>query len=194
MEIKKHCKFRRDFAGTQPAIGAEMVVANWITGNENALLSFADQIKKKGETAQDAFANILKIHHRNGDGSPYLGGWMIKRCLICTGQGIFNAKKDPTHPKKDIIAKAIQEVTPVEIFLYRNGNKITKHDYVKTFTTTVRGRSFFSAYEFIRAGAEFDCNIIIDDELLEDWHIDKILSKCGDFGAGGFRERYGQFD
>lgn len=195
MEIKKTAKFVTDFLGSAPAIGAESVISNWIQDKQTKWLeSWASQQAKKGENAHQILENILSIFHRNGDGKPILGNWMLRRCLIITGQTIFNAQKDKTHPKKGIIPMAVQLVEPIHINLFFDGKLIERPHGVKTFTVTVKGRSFFKAYEYIKAGSTFEATMFFDDELLGEDHIDLILQKAGSIGVGAFRERYGKFE
>lgn len=194
MEIKKTARFITDFYGSAPALGAEGIIKLWIENKQMKwLASWAEQIAKKGQTAMNVLEEILSVFHRNGNDEPILGNWMLRKCLIVTGQTIFNAQKDKTHPKKGIIPMAVQLVEPIHITL-KNGNLIKKPDGVKTYTVTVKGRSFFKAYEFIKAGSTFETTMYFDDEILEEEHINLILEKCGSIGVGAFRERFGHFE
>lgn len=194
MEIKKEAKFVTDFYGSAPAMGAEGILKKWIDDKQNDwLFSWAEKIKKKGETAIDALETNLSIFHRDKDGCPVIGNWMLRRCLVVTGQTIFNAMKDKTHPKKDIIPMAVSFVDPVHINVF-NGKKIKKPDGVETYTVSLKTRSFFTAYEYIKAGATFETTMFFDNELLADEHIEAILNNCGKIGVGAFRERFGKFE
>ena len=193
MEIKKKARFITDVYGSTAAIGAEGILQKWVEDKQNAwLLSWAEQIKRKGQTAIQALEEILSVFHRDSN-TPIIGNWMLRRCLINTGQTIFNAMKDKTHPKRNIIPMAIQLVEPIHIKMF-NGKLIEKPDGVKTYTVSVKNRSFFKAYELIKAGATFETSIFFDDELLTEEHIKLILNKCGSIGVGAFRERYGKFE
>jgi len=193
MEITKKAKFVTDFYGSAPAIGAEGILQKWIEDKQNDwLLSWADKIKKKGQTAIDALEQILSVFHRNGGTEPILGNWMLRKCLIVTGQAMFNAQKDKTHPKKVVIPMAITLVEPIHMNLY-NGDLVKNPHGVKTYTVTVGNRSFFKAYEVINAGTTFETTMHFDNDLLSDEHIEMILSKCGMIGVGAYRERFGKF-
>ena len=194
MEITKKGKFITGYMGSTPAVGSTGILKKWVEDKQDAsLLSWADQIKKKGETAEQALENILSVFHRDKNGNPILGNWMLRRCLIVTGQTIFNALKDKSHPKKSVIPMAIQLVEPLHMPL-QNGKLITTPDKVKTFTISLKNRSFFKAYEYIKEGAEFEAKVYFDEELLSEEHMNMILDKCGSVGVGAFRERYGKFE
>ena len=198
MEIKKKAQFITDFYGGSPSIGEEGILKYWIeTRQDKALLSFADQNQKKGETAIDMLSNILSVFHRDKDGNPILGNWMLRRCLVITGLSIFNAMKDRSHPKKDIIPMAVQIIEPVHINIH-NGKLVKQPDGVKTYTISKKEggktRSFFKAYELIKAGTTFESTMYFDDELMNEEQINMLLSKAGSVGVGAFRERFGKFE
>lgn len=197
MELKKRGKFITDFYGSLPMLGAETVLAKWIEDKQNKwLLSWAEKIKTGGQTAMNALEKNLSVFHKDEEGKPILGNWMLRKCLIVTGQTIFNAKNNKEHPKKDIIPMAIKLVRPEMINLI-NGKTIKAPDGVKTYTVTtkVKGQpsSFFKAYEYILAGAEFEAEICFDDEFIKKKQINLLLDKAGSIGVGAFRERFGKF-
>ena len=195
MEIEKKAKFITDFYGSASALGDEEVLKRYIVQQiDKALISFVDGIKKKGETIQDKAIEILSVFHRNEKNEPIIGNWMLKKCLIHTGQTIFNAMKDRSHPKRDIIQNAIIEVLPIPCVNIFNGGKITKPAGVRTCTVTVGKRSFFKAYEWIPKGTHFSFTTDFDDSLLSEQHMEMILQKAGRFGVGAFRERFGKFE
>ena len=194
MEIEKTARFITDFYGSAPAVGAEGIIKKWIDDKQTKwLASWAEQIAKKGQDALSVLEEILSVFHRNGSDEPILGNWMLRKCMIVTGQTIFNAQKDKNHPKRGIIPMAIQLIEPLHIQMY-NGDLKKKPDGVKTYTVTVKGRSFFKAYEFIKSGATFKAKIYFDDEILSEEHINMVLDKCGSVGVGAFRERFGKFE
>lgn len=194
MEITKKGKFLTDFYGSTPALGAAGILEKWCNDKSNAwLLSWADQVKKKGQTAINALEEILSIFHRDVNGYPIIGNWMLRRCLVVTGQAIFNASKDRSHPKKSVIPMAVSLVEPLRISV-NNGKVIKNPDGVKTYTVTVGNKHFFKAYEYIKAGTTFETTITFDDELLTEEHIERLLDKAGSIGVGAFRERYGKFE
>ena len=195
MEITTKARFITDFYGSAPALGDQNVLQKYVeTRIDKGLLSFADQIKKKSDTAESIVAEILSIFHRDDKGYPILGNWMMKKCLIRTGQAIFNAMKDRTHPKRDIIANAIIEVEPIPNVSIFNGKIITQPSGVRTYTVTKGNKSFFKAYEWIPKGSTFEFSTIFDDSLLSEEYMKIILQKAGRFGVGAFRERFGKFE
>ena len=194
MEITKKAKFITDYYGSAPAVGAEGILQRWIEDKQNEwLLSWADKVKRKGQTAMDALEEILSVFHRDSDSHPIVGGWMLRRCLVVTGQTMFNAKNDHTHPKKAVIPMAVTNVAPVHINVV-NGKRIESPHGVKTYTVTVKGRSFFKAYEYIKAGTTFEATMFFDTDLISEEHVNAMLAKCGTFGVGAFRERFGKFE
>ena len=54
-------------------------------------------------------------------------------------------------------------------------------------------RSFFKAYELIRAGITFDCELDFDEEILSPELAEWLIHKSGQIGVGAFRERFGKF-
>ncbi len=195
METIKKAKFITDYYGGAPAIGEEEVLKRYIEEQiDKGLISFLDGIKKKSETIMDKGAEILSVFHRDDEGNPIIGNWMLKKCFIKTGQAIFNAMKDRNHPKRDVIANAIIEVDPIPFVNIFNGSKIKKPMGIRTYTVTVGKKSFFKAYEWIPKGTHFEFATIFDDSLLKPEHMEAILQKAGRFGVGAFRERYGKFE
>lgn len=194
MKISKKARLVTDFLGSAPAQGAEGILQKWIDDKQTAwLASWAEQVAKKGQTALNVLTEILSIFHRDKENRPIIGNWMLRRCLIVTGQTIWNAMKDKTHPKRNIIPMAIQLVEPIHINVF-NGKIIEKPDGIKTFTVSLKNRSFFKAYEFIKAGSTFETEIFFDDELLDKERVEELLSKAGSVGIGAFRERFGKFE
>jgi hypothetical protein len=196
MEITKTGKFITDFYGSAPAMGAENILKTWIEDKQDkSILSWSEQIAKKGQTAIQALETNLSILHRDDDGFPVLGSWMMRRCLVVTGQTIFNAQKNKSHPKKDLIPMAFQLVEPYLIHMYTatDNIRIEKPQGIITYTVTTKKGSFFKAYERIRAGASFTVSVTIDDEIMQMEHIEKVFAKAGAIGVGAFRERYGKF-
>lgn len=197
MKITHKYIFAVPVYGTAPAISYDQVLKDYLENLiDKHLLTFAQQSVKKGEKAEDLITKILSVFHRDDENRPVIGNWMIRQCLIKTGEIIFNAKENKTHPPKTRIPSVIQLVEPYLISL-TNGQIIQKPDGVKTYavTTEKRGtkRSFFKAYEYILKGCQMEFTAIFDDDFispeLAEWWIDK----AGQVGTGGFRERFGKF-
>ena len=118
---------------------------------------------------------------------------MVQRCLIVTSQALFNAMKDKSHPKKAIIPMAITLIEPVNINIH-NGKLMKQPDGVRTHTVSLaNGRSFFKAYEYIKANTMFEVVMHFDDELFTEENIKHVLDKCGSIGLGAYRARFGKF-
>lgn len=195
IEITQKAKFITDFYGGFPASGALSVVLNWIDDKQaKAILSWAEQTRKKGEEADQALERILSMLHRDVKGYPVIGNWMVRRCLILTGEAIFNAQKNKDHPKKSIIKNAIISVDPIPHISITNGQIVKKPDGIETYCVSPPGKpSFFKAYEYIKAGAEFEFTVQFDDNLMKEEHMKMIVDSAGRFGIGSFRERFGKF-
>lgn len=185
-----------DIYGSTPAVGNFQTCMKWVNDTLlKDLLSFGDQVKKKGEEAVTALERILSVFHRDPKNNPIIGNWMFKRCMVLTGKAIFNAVKNKDHPKQKIIENAIIYVEPMPNINLHNGKLIIKPDGIKTYTVSLaNGRSFFKAYEFIKAGATCKLKVGFDDNMISEEHADQILETCGRFGVGAFRERFGKFE
>lgn len=201
MEITKKAETTTKILGTNPCLGMKGALEGYIKENiDKSTLSFFQQDVKKGEEVEDTVLRILSVFHRDEKGFPIMGGWMVKKCLVNTATYIFNASKNKTHPKRELVQNvAIGEVSPVNINLH-NGKLIKKHTGIDTYAVTIRDqatgkpRSFFKAYEYIEAGITFDVTMQFDEELFngED-NINFLLDKCGNTGIGAFRQRFGKF-
>jgi hypothetical protein len=197
MEVTKKCRFITPFYGSAPAAGALATALNWIDDKiTDGLLAWADKIKKKGEKAEDTLLRILSQFHRDENGFPVIGNWMIKRCLTNTGQCIFNAQKDKSHPKQDVIKHAILPVVPMPYVSIYNGKLIEVPTGIETYTVTTQKpkRSFFAAYEYVPKNTTFEFTASFDDNLISEKHALKIIEVAGRFGLGAFRERFGKFE
>lgn len=196
IEITKKARFITDFYGSAPAAGTLKTVLNWIDEVQSkAIMSFAARTQKKGEEADQALERILSIFHRDKNGHPVIGNWMLKRCFIVTGAGLFNAKNNKEHPTRPVIKNAILIVQPIPHISINNGKTVKKPDGIETYAVKPEGKSpFFKAYEYIKAGAEFEFMVSFDDSLMAKEHIEKIVATAGRFGIGAFRERFGKFE
>lgn len=198
IEITKKARFITDYYGGEPAAGTLGTVLSWIDDKQSkALLSWADQTKKKGEEADQALIRILSRIRRDKNGHPIIGNWMLKRCFIVTGSALFNAKKNKDHPTRLVIKNAILTVQPIPHISVNNGTgkAIKKPDGIETYAVKPEGKSpFFKAYEYIKAGAEFEFIASFDDNLMAEEHIDMIIRSAGRFGVGSFPERFGKFE
>ena len=194
MQVKKTAQFITDFYGSAPAGGTLKSVLNWIDDRQmKGLMSFVAQTVKKGEEADQALERILSVFHRDSDGLPVIGNWMLQRCFIVTGQTIFNAMKDKTHPKKDAVKNSVLTTEPIPFISIKNGKVVSKPNGIETYAVSIKTRSFFKAYEYIRAGATFEFTACFDGNLISEEHINMIIDRAGSFGLGAFRERFGKF-
>ncbi len=201
MEITKKFETTTKLYGGTPAIGTRETLEKYIEDNiDKTSLSFYQQALKKGEEIPDTVLRILSRFHRDEKGYPIIGSWMMKKCLVNTATYIFNASKNKTHPKRELVQNvAIGEVTPLNISL-NNGKLIKKHSGIDTHAVTIRDaatgkpRSFFKAYEYIDAGITGEVTMQFDEELFNgEENIRFLLDKCGNTGLGAFRQRFGKF-
>ncbi len=196
IEITKKARFITDFYGSAPAAGTLKTVLNWIDEVQSkAILSFAARTQKKGEEADQALERILSMFHRDKNGNPVIGNWMLKRCFIVTGAGLFNAKNNKEHPTRPVIKNAILLVYPIPHISINNGGIVEKPDGIETYAVKPEGKPpFFKAYEYIKAGAEFEFTASFDDNLMSEEYVNRIVESAGRFGIGAFRERFGKFE
>jgi hypothetical protein len=197
MEITKEHKFITEIKGTSPAKGYQGVLEGYIEGEiDKGLLTFADQNKKRSQTIDQMIIDILSLFHRDPNGYPVIGSWMVRKCMMDTGVAIFNAAKDKSHPKRSLIPMAIRLIEPLYISLH-NGKLIKKPDYVDTYAVTIRNngkpRSFFKAYESIGIGCTATCTYHFDEDLVSKELAEYWIEKSGLVGWGAFRERFGKF-
>jgi len=191
MEIAKKGKFVTDFYGSRPALGYEGVLSGYIeTSADKALLSMAGQAKKKGEKAIETLERILSVCHRSNEGWPVIGNWMFSRCYINTCQAFFNARENKNHPKQSQAKMALRTIQPYLISMNNEGIPIIKPDGVQTYAM---GKGFFKAYEYVKAGAEFELTFDFDSDVLKEEHRDYALNKMCLIGVGAFRERFGKW-
>lgn len=182
------------FMGSTPALGATAILQHWINTRSNAaLLTWAQANIKKGQTITNAVEQILSICHRDNNGYPVLGNWMFKRCLFNTAAMVFNAAKNKSHPKRDVVNNAIMFIEPGYMNFVRKGKVLKEPDSVETYTVSTKMKSFFKAYEAIQAGVQFKCTIEYDEDMLSPAHFKYLISKAGLVGIGAYRERYGKF-
>jgi hypothetical protein len=191
MEVTKKGRFTTDFYGSRPSMGYEAILKGYVEQtSDKALLSMAAQVKKKGEKVVEVLERILSVCHRDDKGRPYIGNWMFLACWKKTCITFFNVKENKNHPKQDRAVKAIKLINPREIYM-TNGRVIDKPTGVRTYAM---GKGFFKAYEYVKAGAEFEITFDFDSDVLSEEHRDYALSKMGLIGVGAFRERFGKFE
>lgn len=194
--IEVKATFITDFYGGAPAIGTQGILEKYMEKQvDNAFLPFDQGLLKRGEKAEDKAAEILSVFHRDNNNIPIIGPWMIRRCLVRTGETIFNAMKDKTHPKKDLIKNGIISIEPITgIYLFKDDMMVTAPSGIRTYTVSLPKRSFFKAYEWIPQGTRFSFFVNFDESMINTEHMKEIISKCGRLGVGAFRERFGKFE
>lgn len=193
MDFTKTHELTTKFYGTSPAKGYVNILQKYIEGKiDDDLLTFAEKNKKKNQNIDSMVTDILSVFHRNGDDKPILGGWMLRKCLLNTGNAVFNAQKNKDHPKKDLIPVAITLIEPTHIFLSRDGKIVESPDGVDTYAVSAK-KSFFKAYEYINPGARFTATYYFDEDVISMEMAEFWLSKAGQMGIGAFRERFGKF-
>lgn len=199
MEITGKYKLTTKCLGSAPAKGYAAVLKKYLVDkSDQALLTFAQQNLKKGQEIGEMVEDILSVLHRDDNGYPCVGNWMVKRCLRMTGLAIFNAAKNADHPSKQKIPICVTLLEPYFIN-FNNGKVVTKPDGVDTYAVTIKdpqtgkARSFFKAYEYINPGAEIEFTANFDDDLVSEELALYWIQKAGQVGVGAYRERFGKF-
>lgn len=194
MIIEKEGIFITDVYGSAPAMGSGNIVKHWAENDPGKMLTtYAEQKTKKSENALEVMTQILSIFHRDSKGRPFIGPWMLRRCLMMTYGNLFNAMKDKSHPKKTAVDMAIGQITPVDAIYMYNGKPIKKPEGVKAYTVSLKDRSFFKAYEVINAGTKFKAKMEFNEDIMSKDNVQHLLNNCGNTGVGAFRERFGKF-
>jgi hypothetical protein len=193
METKIKGKFVTRVLGGVPYLGYAEQFKSYLTGLvDKSTLSFAAQVQKKGESAEDAVYRILNVFNRDIDGKPVIGDWMLKAAIWETGGAVFNAMKNRNHPSRKAIETCVNDISPIHVGLF-NGKRIEKATGILTAAVTLdkKGSSTFKAWEFIEAGATFEFTLNFDEELVAEEHMMRILEKMR---LGASRKRYGAFE
>ena len=198
MEITKRAKTTTWLCGSAPAKGAKGVLEKYASDCvDKDLLSFAEGIKKKAQTVEEAIVDILSVFNTNGSTRPIIGSWMVRQMLVNTASAIFNKKDNKTHPSRAVIPISIGIVKPNFIPLFRGENEITTADFVQTYTVSIEKptkRSFFKAYEVLEEGVEFDVTMSFNEDIMNQECIDLLLDNAQYVGLGAYRARFGKFE
>lgn len=199
MEITNKYMFTTKCYGSAPAKGYVGVLKNYIEEKvDESLLTFAQQNLKKGQEIDSMVEDILSVFHRDDQGYPCIGNWMVQRCLRNTGLAVFNAAKNKDHPSKQKIPICVSLVEPYHIN-FNNGKVVTKPDGVDTYAVTIKdpqtgkARSFFKAYEYVNRTAQMEFTVRFDDDLVTEELAQYWIQKAGLVGVGAYRERFGKF-
>lgn len=199
MEITDKYMLTTKCYGSTPAKGYLGVLDKYIKDKvDESLLTFAQQNLKKGQEIENMVEDILSIFHRDADGYPCIGNWMVQRSLRNTGLAIFNAAKNPDQPSKQKIPICVTLVEPY-LINFVNRKVVTKPDGVDTYAVTItdpktgKARSFFKAYEYVNRTAQMEITIHFDDDLVTEELALYWIQKAGLVGVGAYRERFGKF-
>lgn len=213
MEFPRKGRFIVDFYGGKGYLPGDKLVKNWLASQTDRLL--APQYKKLKDAIDNEkkLEEILSVLNVNNAGQPGIGDWMLYRCSV-------NAQKIAgTWNKYGVSADAWKDgVNFSPPFVTLKKGKVTiktpEHVAVYTVTTKIDGkvRSFFKAYQVIRAGAEFEFTLDVADDLCEKVEgkgankiytpdvektkvcAEAVLNKMQTVGLGAFRERFGKFE
>ena len=214
MEITKKMKFKTDFYGSKAYLPGDELVQGWLESQQDRLLHPRFRALKDAVGNEKKLEEILSVFNVNGNGEPIIGSWMLHQCSINAAKlantwGKFQVSKDRW---KDSV-----QFTPAIVSISSNGGVLKKAESVEVYTVTVKGgrggsRSFFKAYQIIKAGAEFEFTIDVPEDLCEKqegkgqdkiFYSDKegsitcantILDKMGSVGVGAYRLRFGKFE
>jgi hypothetical protein len=212
MEFPRKARATTDIYGGKGYLTGDVLVRNWLKSQADRLL--APQFKKLMDAIENEkkLEEILSVFNTDDKGYPIIGDWMLYRCSI-------NAQKIAgTWGKFGVSADAWKDgVTFSPSFVYmNNGKQIKAPESVEVYTVTTKidgkVRSFFKAYQVIRAGAEFKFTLNVADDLCEkvegkgsdkiyaadvkktETCAEAVLDKMQTVGIGAFRERFGKFE
>lgn len=210
MEIKKRARFTTDFYGGKGYLSGDEIVRRWLESQQNKLLHPRFKELKEAVGNESKLEDILSTFNTNGNGEPIIGDWMLLECSkgaakLANTWGQFQVSKD--------VWKDSVRFTPSKIMIYRDGEIIENPDFVEVYSVSLKdGRSFFKAYQAIKAAAEFEFTITVPDDLCmktEGRGKDKIfiadeektlkcvnvvLDRMGMVGLGAYRLRFGKFE
>jgi hypothetical protein len=189
MQIKVRKRFLVPAYGTAPCEGYDIVFEKYVINKaDQALYTFAEQNKNKGQTAEHMISEIMSVFHRDSEGKVFLGSWMVKRCFIDAGIAYFNAKKNSDHPNRAMMKEAVKAVDPYFIHYFdADGKRVEQPVGVRKYACS-RPRNFFKAYEWLPSGTEFEFTVIFDDDAIAEELAFFWIDKANRFGA--FPERF----
>ena len=210
MEVIKKAQFVTDFYGGKPYLPGTEVVKNWLESQQDRLLNPRMKELKDALGNEIELERILSVFNMNGNNEPIIGDWMFKEC------GINAAKLANTWTRFEVSADIWREnvfFSPNQVMLYRDGKLIEEPEEVEAYTVTIKRprRSFFKAYQLIKAMAAFEftcefpedlCTKIEgkgkDKQLLPDTErstecVNAVLEKMCLVGLGAYRLRFGKF-
>jgi hypothetical protein len=212
MEITKKARFNTAFYGGKAYLQGDVIVQRWLESQQDRLLHPRFRELKDAMSNETKLEGILSVFNVADDGSPIIGNWMLLRCSMAAQKlaGTWNKYKVSADAWKGSIS-----FEPSFCHL-SNGKPITSPDSVEVYTVTVKdgakSRSFFRAYQIIKAGSEFEFTLNFPDDLcqkIEGKGKDKIFSPDPDstiecvkaildkmqiVGLGAYRERFGKFN
>lgn len=219
MEITKELKFTTRCYGGKSFLPEDKVVLNWLKAQQDRLLHSRFKALKDAIGNDEKLGELLSVFNTDEEDRPIIGDWMLLECSI-------NAQKMAgTWSKFQVSAdKWVSSVnfTPMKCNFY-NGKIIEGPDGVEVYGCKPRDRKtpFFTAYQYLNAGAKMKMTINFPDDLCEkpaDKKDDKdgkkdgkdvisnpdpemseacvntVLDKMQRVGLGAFRRRFGKFE
>lgn len=211
MEITRKGKFITDFYGGKAYLSGDEIVKNWLESQSDRLLHPRYRELKSAIGNESKLEDILSVFNTNGDGEPVIGNWMLFECSMTA------AKLSGTWSKFMVSADQWEnsiQFTPVHAVLKQNGKLIKEPQGVEVYTISLKKppRSFFKAYQIIKAGATFKVTLGFPDDLCTSVEgkgqnkifkpdpkqskecIMTVMDKMGDVGLGAYRRRFGKFE
>lgn len=210
MEITKKARFVTDFYGGTAYLSGDKVVKNWIESQQDRLLNPRFRELKDAIGNESKLEEILSVFNTDKESRPIIGDWMLLECSINAQKmaGTWAKYKVP----KDIWRNSVR-FSPVHINVSHNGKPISAPDGVEVYSVSLKdGRSFFKAYQFIRASSKFGFTVNFPEDLCVKpdgkgkdkifvADVDKtvecvnsVLDKMGMIGLGAYRLRFGKFE
>ena len=211
MELTRTGKLVVPVFGSKGYLEGDELVRGWLDSQIDGALEHPRYLPVvKAMESEKKLAEMLKCFNVDADGSPIIGDWMLYRCSINAAKLAGTWYKYKVSKEKWMSSVRF---SPIHVSL-NNGNAIKEPDGVEVFPT--KGK-FFTAYQFIKAGATFTFTITVADDLIltpnsykdeetgkqiteyiPDFDkiaecVDAVLEKMQIVGIGAFRERFGKF-
>ena len=212
MEISRTGKFKVPYFGGLPYLSGDKIVRLWLKAQGNKLLHPRYKELVAAIDNEEALEKMLKVFNVDEHGYPVIPTHQLFECSRNAARlaGIWYKYKVSNEGWSTSIL-----LEPINCSL-TNGKLIKAPDGVdvRTVTTKVNRKtvSFFTAYQYINAGATFDMKLSFPEDLVtkvtkvknadtiyepdpekSQECANMVLDKMGSVGLGAFRSRYGKF-
>jgi len=209
-KLHKKAAFVVPFLGTQPYLKGIDFWKNFITDRITAAIISEKERKKEQADPDEAYKKALSVFNYYGiDGKnpsiqeatskhltvqvPIIGGWMLRACAVNSAYLLGLTQKGNNLPGRAAVECIRCE--PYAVFMYRKGKVIEKLDRLDLNTFKPRGgkTGIIKIREAIGPPAEFEFDLIYNENTISDQHIEEILYQMQFTALGAFRERFGKF-